>query len=340
MVSFAALLFLSIAGCGSSSSNTSSNSQGNTGSANKSKPTVVFADPQWASVEFANAVAGKIIKSGYGYKTDVTPGTTPVTFKGLEKGDIDVLMEAWTNNIQKIYNQAIKAGTVKEVGVNFNDDMQGFYVPTYMIKGDPKRGIKPITPNLKTVQDLSKYAKVFQDPTDPSKGRIYGAPSSWAVDKIMQTKVKTYGLDKEYNYFHPGSSAALAASIEKAYKAGKPWVGYYWSPTWILGKYKMTLLKEPAYDKKTWDKNKGTAFPADKVTIAVNSKFAKQAPDVVKFLSKYHTDSAIINKALAYMQNNNVKAPAAATWWLKNNESTWTQWVPADVAAKVKKSLN
>lgn len=334
MLSLVALLLLSITACGQ----TKSNSEGASGSAKK-KPTVVFADAQWASIEFANAVAGKIISAGYGYKTDTVPGSTPVTFKGLEKGDINVYMEVWTNNIQKLYDQAIKSGSIKELGVNFDDNAQGFYVPTYMIKGDPKRNIKPMAPDLKTVKDLNKYYKLFKDQTDPSKGRIYGSPSGWAVDKIMQQKVKTYGLDKHFNYFHPGSSAALASSIAKAYKEGKPWVGYYWTPTWIMGKYDMTLLKEAPYSKSVWNKNKGCSFPANKVTIAVNSKFAKQAPDVVKFLKNYHTTSAEINQALAYMQDHNVKPDKAAMWWMKKNENIWTKWIPADVAKKVKKAL-
>lgn len=323
----------------SSSSNSSSSSSTNASSGNSKKGTLVFADAGWDSIRVHNDIARFILENGYGYKTDVISGSTPATFTGLEKGNINVYMEVWINNIQKIYDQAIKAGKIKNVGVNYSDDMQGFYVPTYVIKGDPKRGIKPVAPDLKTVQDLKKYAKVFKDPADPNKGRIIGAPTGWAVDQILQTKMKTYGLDKTFNYFNPGSSAALSSSLTKAYKSGKPWVGYYWTPTWIMGKYNMTLLQEPKYNKATWDKNKGTAFPANKVVIAVDSKTAKDHPEVVKFLSHYHTSSALTNEALAYMQANNAKPMDAAKWWLKKHEDLWTKWVPSDVASKVKSAL-
>ncbi len=332
-------LIMALSACGGASKSSKSSGTSNGSSGNGKKGTLVFADAGWDSIRVHNDIARIILEKGYGYKTDVTAGSTAATFTGLKRGDIDVYMEVWTDNIKDQYNSAIQSGQVKELGVNYDDDVQGLYVPTYMIKGDPKRGIKPTAPGLKTVQDLKKYASLFKDPADPSKGQIVGAPTGWEVDKILQTQMKTFGLDKKFNYFNPGSQAALDTSLTKAYKSGKPWVGYYWTPTWIMGKYDMTLLKAPKYDKTVWDKNRGTAFPADRVTIAVNKKVAQNDPDVVKFLSHYHTSSALTNEALAYMQDNNAKPMDAASWWLKKNEDLWTKWVPSDVAKKVEDSL-
>ena len=39
----------------------------------------------------------------------------------------------------------------------------------------------------------------------------------------------------------PGSAAGLDGSIAKAYENKEPWLGYYWAPTAILGKYPMGL---------------------------------------------------------------------------------------------------
>ena len=40
----------------------------------------------------------------------------------------------------------------------------------------------------------------------------------------------------------PGSGAALAGSIARAYERQQPWFGYYWSPTPVLGKYDMVKV--------------------------------------------------------------------------------------------------
>lgn len=307
--------------------------------ANGQKETIMFADAGWESIRFHNHVARTILEEGYGYKTDVTRGSTPATFLGLRQGDIDVYMEVWTNNIKEIYQEALEAGDIKKVSVNFDDNKQGFYVPTYMIEGDPERGIEPTAPDLKSVKDLPKYWKLFKDPAEPNKGRIFGAPSGWAVDQILVQKMETYGLNETYNYFRPGSGTALTASLTKAYEAGEPWVGYYWEPTWVMGKYDMTLLKEPPYDPEVWEETKGCAFPAVEVAIAVHKDLPEKAPEVVEFLSHYHTSSDLTNEALAYMQENDATAKEAARWWMKQYPDLWTKWVPQDVAEKVKSAL-
>lgn len=305
----------------------------------KEKPTLVFADAGWDSIRFHNSVAKTIIENGYGYKTDVIPGSTPATFTGLRRGDINIYMEVWTQNILEVYTEAINSGDVIEVSTNFDDNAQGLYVPTYVIKGDTDKGIKPLAPDLKSVFDLPKYWELFKDPEDPSKGRIVGSPAGWKVDEILSKQMETFKLSEKFNYFRPGSDSALAASITKAVEKGEPWVGYYWEPTWIMGKYDMTLLEAPEYSDEKWNENFGCAFPAVKVTIAVNNKMPETAPDVVEFLKKYKTSSTLTSEALAYMQDNNVDTDAAAKWFLQNKEDIWTKWVPADVADKVKTAI-
>ena len=100
---------------------------------------IVFADAGWDSLRFHNSVAQAIIENGYGLKTDVTPGSTPNTLTGLEQGDIDVYMEIWTGNVKDQWEKILESGNVERVSTNFDDNRQGFYVPTYMIKGDKKR---------------------------------------------------------------------------------------------------------------------------------------------------------------------------------------------------------
>jgi len=303
------------------------------------KEKIVFADAGWDSIRFHNEVARLIIEEGYGYPTDVLPGSTPSTFIGLRNGDIDAYMEVWIENIQDAYNDAIEKGEVIEASVNFDDNAQGYYVPTYVIEGDPARGIEPMAPDLKSVTDLPRYWELFRDPEEPGKGRIYGAIPGWAADEIMQAKHESYGLSENFAYFSPGSDAALSTSISSAVEAGEPWVGYYWEPTWITGKYDLTLLAEPEFDEEKWNNGYACEFPANKVTVAVNQELPERAPEVVDFLKNYKTSSAITSEALAYMIDSDADAREAAKWFLSEKEDLWTKWVPADVAEKVKAAL-
>jgi glycine betaine/proline transport system substrate-binding protein len=300
---------------------------------------LVLADVGWDSVQVHNRIAGFILEHGYGYEVEYMPGETIPLFAGLARGDIDINMEVWVANQKEAYDKAIKAGQVVDLGSNFPDSWQGWLVPTYMIKGDPKRGIKPMAPDLNSIEDLPNYWKLFKDPEDPSKGRFYNSVPGWECTRINTKKLKAYGLDKNYNDFITGSDAALNGSMAAAFKKGKPWFGYYWAPTWVLGVLDMTPIEEPAFDKKVWDENYGCEYPSVKVNIVVNTSLLKEAPEVVEFLKNYETTQAMANKFLAYMREKKAKKKDAALWFLKNYEDLWSGWVPADVAKKVKAAL-
>jgi glycine betaine/proline transport system substrate-binding protein len=300
---------------------------------------LVVADLNWDSAQVHNRIAGFIMEKGYGYEIDYVPGATITLFAGLVRGDIDINMECWVENQQEAYDKGIAAGKVIDLGANFPDSWQGWLVPTYVIKGDVKRGIKPMAPDLRSISDLPKYWKLFKDQEDPSKGRFYSCIPGWECEKINEKKFKAYGLDKSYNIFLPGSDAALNGSMAAAYKKGQPWFGYYWAPTWVLGKLDMTPIEEPAYDKKVWDTNYACAYPSVKVNIIVNASLEKRAPEIVEFLKNYETTQAMANKFLAYMQDEKANTQAAAIWFLKNYQDLWSGWVPADVAKKVTAAL-
>ncbi|TCO68299.1 ABC transporter substrate-binding protein [Marinisporobacter balticus] len=309
------------------------------GNEEKKKETIVFADAGWDSIRFHNAVASTIIEKGYGYPTTEMMGSEQTSLLGLRQGDIDVYTEIWTGNIVELYQEAIKSGDIVELSINYSDNKQGLYVPTYVIKGDPKKGIKPIAPDLKSVKDLHKYWEIFKDPEDPNKGRIFGSIPGWTADEVLREKIKNYGLDKAYNYFQAGSAPALAASITKAIEDKAPWVGYYWEPTWVTGKYDMTLLEDEAYTKEKWEDGYRCAFPSQDLTIAVNKEFSTKAPEVEQFLKQYQTSSEVTSSALAYMQENEADAKDAAKWFLKEHEEIWTKWVPAEIEKKVKEGI-
>ncbi|AOV07643.1 ABC transporter substrate-binding protein [Sporosarcina ureilytica] len=312
---------------------------GGSGAKKDSIDVINFADAGWDSIRVHNSIARTIIEEGYGYDTKETNGTSAATFQALEQGDINVYMEVWTDNLKEVYEAALDKGTIVKLSTNFDDNTQGLYVPTYVIEGDAERGIDPIAPDLKTVEDLAKYPEIFQDPEEKSKGRIVGAPSSWIVSEHLATKVETYGLDEKYNYLAPGSDSAIVASLAGAYAKGEPWVGYYWSPTWVTASYDLTLLEDHPYDEEIWNENKGTEFAPSDVVVAIHKDLETQAKDVADFLKNYETSNELTEAALNHMEATDEDAEETAKWWLKEYEDIWTIWVSDEVAEKVIASL-
>lgn len=296
---------------------------------------ITFADAGWESIRVHNAIAQFIVENGYGYETETTMGSTAITVQGLREGDINVYMEIWTDNIKDLYEESIESEEIIEVSTNFDDNVQGLYVPTYVIEGDEERGIEPMAPDLRTVEDLANYPEVFQDPEDSSMGRILNAPSDWAVNEDMGIKFETYGLEDTFNLFPPGSDSAMVIDLVRAYEAGEGWVGYYWEPTGITAQYDLTLLEEEAYDEAQWNEDRSTEFPPNDVTVAVNQHLPNQAPEVVEFLENYETSSELTEVALAYMEEDGLSEEEAAIRWMEEHQDLWTSWLPDDIAQDV-----
>ena len=307
---------------------------------------VMFAGLNYDSALFHNAVARFIIEKGYGCKTDALPGDVIPLLTGAGKGDVDVVMEIWRDNVADAWKKAEAAGTVSQIGVNFDDAVEGWFVPRYVIEGDAARGIEPMAPDLKSVDDLPKYASLFEDPEEPGKGRFYNCPSGWVCEKVNSAKLLAYQLDDSFTNFRPGTGAALSAAIASAHKRGKPALYYYWGPTWVMGLYDSYRLEEPAYDQTIFDAlktdpspKKATAYPQSTVTVGVNSDFMKSAPKLIEFLTHYETSNALVSEMLAYMQENNEKPEGAALYFLKQKPDVWKAWVPEKVAARVEAAL-
>lgn len=195
----------------------------------------------------------------------------------------------------------MKTGKLLNLGINFDDDKQGLYVPRYLIEGDAKRGIKALAPDLKTVKDLARYAHLFKDPEDPSKGRLYGAIPGWSIDKILYLKYEAYGLNKNYVYFRSGSEPALNSAFLAAYTKGEPIVGYNYEPTWLTGKLDLVLLQDEPYNEVGFQRGLTEARSVP-VCIVANKQLQS------------------INKAL---KGDNA---AAANWLLSFPEEVQVDW--------------
>jgi len=304
--------------------------------------TVVFAGLDWQSNAFHTAVARRILEYGYGCKTDVIPGSTIPLLQGVAQGDIDVVMEVWKDNVTEVWKRALSRHQVVEVGINFEDAVQGWFVPRYLVEGEGA-----LAPELNSVFDLPRYKKLFSDPEEPDKGRFYNCVAGWTCEVVNTAKLNAYKLYTDFTNFRPGTGAALAAAIASANIRRKPILAYYWGPTWILGKFDLVMLEEPPFDPNTFrmltidpDPQQATAYPIVPVVVGANSKFAAASQEIVAFLASYKTNGALVSDVLAYMEDKSASADEAARWFLLNHYDVWSSWVPADKLSQIKAELN
>ncbi|MBN3856566.1 ABC transporter substrate-binding protein [Paraburkholderia sp. Ac-20340] len=308
---------------------------------------VHFAGVTWESGNFTSEVLRYIVKNGYGCQTDTVPGSTAATETALSRNDLQVWSEQWTGR-SEIIAGAVKAGSVKLVGDTLpGGTKEGWYVPDYVIHGDPKRGIKPSAPGLQSVSDLPKYKDLFTDDEEPDHGRFLNCPSGWDCERVNTRLLKLLKLDDSYTNFRPGTGAALDAAISSAYARGKPILTYYWEPAALMAKYKFVQLKMPPFNEACWKtlRDAGSTQPCassylvSQLKIGVSTPFYQAEPDVMAFFQKVNFPIDFLNNTILDMTEHKVDAQAEALKFLKTHPEMWKTWVPADVATKVQKSL-
>jgi glycine betaine/proline transport system substrate-binding protein len=312
---------------------------------------IVFADYGWDSAIVLNRIAQFILEEGYDYSTGSVPGETIPLFQGMLSGDVQVSMEIWAAQLEG-WTEAVEAGEVHSLGLSIDETVQGWWVPTYVIEGDEERGIEPMAPDLRHVDDLPDYWELFEDPEDSSKGRFMECIAGWECERVNEVKFYSYGLDEYYNRFLPGSGAALATSIVSAYESGDPWLGYYWGPTWIFGQVDLTMLEEPEYTDECWNDimsaieaaetmiDSPCAYPAVEVFVGVTDELYQAAPDVIALLEQIEFTMEEVSEILAAMQDGDLDPDEGAEWFLRERSDMWHSWVSDDVIERVEAALN
>lgn len=306
--------------------------------------TVIFAGIDWQSGDFITEVIKAIFATGYDCAVDEIPGNSVTLEQATANNDVQIFAEEWLGRSDP-WNEAAAAGKVLSVGRTFEGASEGWFVPSYVISGDTERGIAPLAPGLKSVDQLADpaIAALFADPEEPGKGRFLNCPSGWTCEGISTAKLEAYKLTDFYVNFRPGTGAALDAAIASAYLQGQPILFYYWSPTAAMGKYDFVQLEEPAYSDECWKelasadgkRDEACAFPSVEVAYGVNATFAAEAPELIAVLEKATFPLDEINKSLAYMTDNDVDGATAATEFLKTKQDIWGAWVSGEARAKI-----
>jgi glycine betaine/proline transport system substrate-binding protein len=309
---------------------------------------VSLAGVNWESGEFITAVTREVLERGFGCRTESVPGNSVTLEQAVANDDVQIFAEEWVSR-SDVWKTAADKGLVAAVGHPFVGAVEGWYVPTYLVKGDPARRIAPAAPGLASVRQLAEptYVNLFADPEQPGRGRFLNCPSGWTCEGVNTAKLHGYGLDDHYVDFRPGTGPAMDAAITSAYAQGQPLLFYYWSPSAIAGKLALTRLAEPPYTKACYDDltsangphRQGCAAPPADVAYGVSSRFAAQAPEIIAVLRRMTFPLPVLNANLVERAESQRDARAQAVLFLQRNPELWRTWAPPATAARIEASL-
>jgi len=263
--------------------------------------------------------------------------------EALPKGEVDLNLEGWQQNIPDWYEEHIEAGNIVNLGMNFEGGPQFFIIPRWVAEEF----------NIKTVFDMKDHLVEFQDPDDPSKGIFYNCIIGTQCAGINEVKLEAYGLTRHYNLVSPGSEKALAAALSRPQVSHQPVFGFHYSPTALIGAYDWHILEEPAYTKECWEKvtaasqdkslrpiDEACAYPSSPIDKLAHSGLENKARDVVEMLWKMEVGLEPLKRTLAWTEENGVEDwNEAAVYYLKTYENRWRTWVTPEAYKKIEEAL-
>ena len=305
-----------------------------------------MAEFNWPSGELMANVDKVILEEGYGCDIELVVGGTSQIFTAMnEKGEPQIAGEQWVNALRDLLEAAVAEGRIHSLNLGPITGLgEGWWVTDAFVKAHPE---------LDTVEKVIEHPELFPDAEDPEVGAFVGCPAGWGCQRTNTNLFRAFDMEeKGWKLVDPGSAAGLDGSLAKAAERGENWIGYYWSPTSIVGKYNMHLLdwETPWAGAENWNEcialtpdecqdPQRTSYTESAVHTVVTDDFMKGGGDAVDYLRKRVFPGDVMNGMLFYMEEEQASGADAAIEFLIRHKDVWKPWVSDDAAAKIEAAL-
>lgn len=304
---------------------------------------ISIADMNWASAQITTAVDVFILSEGFGCNVELSStDVIPALVSMRDTGKPDLIPELWINAVLPQIEQAVASGAIKlAADVLADGGEQGWWIPSYIADAHPE---------IKSIADALARPELFPSPNDESKAALHNCPVGWDCQVATANLFQAYGAEEAgFELINERSAAGLNASLATAYETNAGWLGYYWAPTSLLGRYQMVKLDDVvAHDKQHWEActaveecadPKPNAWPISSANSIVSQAFADNEIAAMNYVSTRQWNNDRLNVLLAWRADNQASAAEVSQYFLVEYESLWTQWVPSDVAVRIKAAL-
>lgn len=305
--------------------------------------TIRIASMNWASAETMAAIDQFILQNGFGCDAQLVPGDTMPTFTSMtERGEPDVAPEMFVNQFREQIDAAVSEGRIEYGAMVLSDGPQeGFWIPQYIADANP---------DIQTVADAFARPDLFPSPENPDQGAVYDCPAGWGCQIMLRNYFRAYdGEENGFVLVDTGSSAGLDGSIANAFENERGWLGYYWSPTPIVGRYPMKLLDFGVpFDQAEWENcttqpdcadPQPNAWTPGEVYTLLTPGIAERAPQAAEYLNTRAWPNDVVNAVLAWKDENQATGEDAAFHFLETQPDVWKAWVSPEVAERIEAAL-
>ena len=306
-------------------------------------PVIKIADMGWQSNVPVVNIMKIILEDELGYEVEFVPTLWgPDTFAALAKDppDVDIYAENWMPNGQALVDEYVKDKGQVEIVATSYVGRQGFVVPSYVIEGDPRRGVEPVAPDLRSVKQLNNYVALFDRDGD-GRGDLVGGPEGWVCTHMNNWQLESWELNYDQMVQDEWISWSMLTSD---YYEGEPILCYCYEPAWPALLFGLTWLETPAYSDEaladyviwqdwkagksvTWEPGKACGYPPSEVLVMVTDEFSQEYPDAHRFLRNWYIPVADVTYLSVQIELHNLPAAYVALEYIKEHPELVRQWL-------------
>ena len=281
---------------------------------------VRMADPGWTDIGATNALSG-IVLEALGYEQKVLPLSVPITYAGLQKGQVDVFLGNWMPAQKQLVTPLLQSGAIETLRANLPGAKFTLAVPDYVART-----------GVRTFSDLAKHADKFER-------KIYGiesgAPANQTIKKMLAAQ--SYALNG-WTLVESSEQGMLSQVARK--QRGEQWIVFLaWEPHQMNNNFKLVYLDG---DEQYF----GSRFGSASVNTVARRGYRAACPNVGKLFAQVEFSVALEHAIMADMLDKKQTARAAALRQLRAKPELVNAWLAgvttrsgADAAAAVRKRL-
>lgn len=281
---------------------------------------VRMADPGWTDIGATNALSG-IVLEALGYEQKVLPLSVPITYAGLQKGQVDVFLGNWMPAQKQLVTPLLQSGAIETLRANLPGAKFTLAVPDYVARA-----------GVRTFSDLARHADKFER-------KIYGiesgAPANQTIKKMLAAQ--SYALNG-WTLVESSEQGMLSQVARK--QRGEQWIVFLaWEPHQMNNHFKLVYLDGD-------DQYFGPRFGSASVNTVARRGYRAACPNVGKLFTQLTFNVALEHATMADMLDKKQTARAAALRQLRAHSELVNAWLAgvttrsgADAAAAVRTRL-
>jgi glycine betaine/proline transport system substrate-binding protein len=285
------------------------------------KPTITLIENSWPASEINIAVAANLLENEMGFPVEVIALDESAQWDALAAGDADASLEVWpSGHGERIAQYIDEQGVVEDGGALGPIGLIAWYVPTYMVDGNPA---------LATWEGYvsGDVAAEFASAETGDKGTFYAGPAGWT--QYDQQIIDNLGMS--FEVINAASEDALLAQVTAAYERQDPILFYFYEPHVLFTRMDLTMVELPEYSDDCYAKidagGVDCAYPGDQLMKILSAQLAEKSPDAHQFLKNFNYATADQTTMLGYLDQG-MTVEESAQKWIDDNESVWSPWIP------------